>query len=49
LAIVATGVLAGVPVTRWRIPPFLVAWLVPLACGIVLGYVRPVWQGAYSH
>jgi AGZA family xanthine/uracil permease-like MFS transporter len=45
LAIVATGVLAGVPVTRRRLPPFLVAWLVPLACGIGLGYVRPVWQG----
>jgi adenine/guanine/hypoxanthine permease len=45
LAIVAVGVLAGVPVTRWRVPPFLVAWLVPLACGIGLGYVQPVWQG----
>ena len=45
LAIVAIGVLAGVPVTRWRIPVFLVAWLVPLACGIAIGYVHPVWQG----
>ena len=45
LAIVAIGVLAGVPVTRWRIPPFLVAWLVPLAFGIGIGYVHPVWQG----
>jgi len=45
LTIVAIGVLAGVPVTRWRIPPFLVAWLVPLAFGIGIGYVHPVWQG----
>ncbi len=45
LAIVATGVLAGVPVTRWRIPPFLVAWLVPLTCGIAVGYIHPVWRG----
>jgi AGZA family xanthine/uracil permease-like MFS transporter len=45
LAIVAVGVLAGVPVTRWRIPPFLVAWLVPLAFAIGIGYVHPFWQG----
>lgn len=45
LAIIAVGVLAGVPVTRWRIPPFLVAWLVPLAFAIGIGYVHPVWQG----
>ena len=45
LAIVAIGVLAGVPVTRWHIPPFLVAWLVPLACGIGIGYIHPTWQG----
>jgi adenine/guanine/hypoxanthine permease len=43
LAIVAVGVLAGVPVTRWRIPPFLVAWLVPLAFAIGIGYVHPAW------
>jgi len=45
LAIVAVGVLAGVPVTRKRIPTFLVAWLVPLVCGIEIGYIHPVWQG----
>jgi len=45
LAIVITGVLAGVPITRWRIPPFLVAWLIPLAAGIALGYVHPAWPG----
>jgi len=45
LAIVAVGVLANVPITRWRIPPFLVAWIVPLLLGLSLGYVHPVWQG----
>ena len=45
LAIVVTGVLANVPITRWRIPPFLAAWLIPLAVGIATGYVRPAWQG----
>ncbi|MGA2711694.1 MAG: hypothetical protein ABSG41_01205 [Bryobacteraceae bacterium] len=46
LAIVVTSVLANVPITRWRIPPFIVAWIIPLAVGIAVGYVRPVWQGA---
>jgi len=45
LAIVITAVLAGVPITRRRIPPFLVAWLIPLAIGIVIGYVHPAWPG----
>ena len=45
LAIVMTTVLAGVPITRLRIPPFLVAWIVPLAVALVLGYVRPAWPG----
>ena len=45
LAIVATAVLANVPITKWKIPPFLVAWLVPLAIGLSIGYVHPVWQG----
>ncbi len=45
LAIVITAVLAGVPITRHRIPPFLVAWLIPLAVGIALGYVHPAWPG----
>jgi len=45
LAIVAIGVLASVPITRWRIPPFLVAWLVPLSFAIRIGYVHPAWQG----
>src|SRR6185312_2190595 len=45
LAIVITAVLAGVPITRRRIPPFLVAWLLPLAVGIAIGYVHPAWPG----
>jgi AGZA family xanthine/uracil permease-like MFS transporter len=45
LTIVATAVLANVPITKWKIPPFLVAWLVPLAIGLAIGYVHPVWQG----
>ena len=45
LAIVMTSVLANVPITRWRIPPFIVAWIVPLAAGAAIGYVQPVWRG----
>jgi len=45
LAIVAVCVLGNVPISRWRIPPFLVAWLVPLAVGLAIGYSRPVWHG----
>jgi AGZA family xanthine/uracil permease-like MFS transporter len=45
LAIIVTSVLANIPITRWRIPPFIVAWLVPLAVGAVAGYVHPSWQG----
>jgi len=45
LAIVAVAVLGNVPITQWRIPPFLVAWLVPLAIGLAIGYVHPVWHG----
>lgn len=45
LAIVAVSVLANVPITRWRIPPFIVAWIVPLCVGLAVGYIHPVWQG----
>lgn len=45
LAIVMTSVLGNIPITRWRIPPFIVAWAVPLLVGLAVGYVRPVWQG----
>jgi adenine/guanine/hypoxanthine permease len=45
LAIVLTSVLANAPITRWRIPPFLAAWLIPLAAAVAIGYVRPQWPG----
>ena len=45
LVIVAVCVLGNVPITRLRIPPFLVAWIVPLAIGVAIGYVHPVWRG----
>jgi AGZA family xanthine/uracil permease-like MFS transporter len=45
LGIVVATVLAGVPITRLRIPPFLVAWIVPLIVGLSIGYVRPEWPG----
>jgi AGZA family xanthine/uracil permease-like MFS transporter len=44
-AIVGTAVLAEVPMTSRRIPPFIVAWLVPLFVGIAVGYIRPTWPG----
>jgi len=45
LVIVAVCVLGNVPITRLRIPPFLVAWIVPLAIGLAIGYIHPVWHG----
>jgi adenine/guanine/hypoxanthine permease len=46
LAIVGMTVFANVPVTSYRLPPFLFAWLIPLFLGVAVGYVHPVWQGA---
>jgi AGZA family xanthine/uracil permease-like MFS transporter len=45
LMIVAAGVLARVPITKWRIPPFMVAWVIPLLVGLGIGYIHPEWQG----
>ena len=45
LAIIFTSVLANIPITRWRIPPFIAAWIVPLAVALGIGYVRPTWSG----
>lgn len=45
LAIVLVTVLGNVRVTRYRIPPFLIAWLVPLGISLSIGYVRPDWGG----
>src|SRR5579863_8446684 len=49
LAIVAVAVLANVPITKWKIPPFLIAWLVPLAIGLSIGYIHPAWMGFSLH
>jgi adenine/guanine/hypoxanthine permease len=45
LAIVATSALARVPITSWKIPPFIAVWIIPLAVGLAIGYVHPAWQG----
>jgi len=45
LAIVIVAVLGNVPITKYRIPPFFVAWIVPLIAALSIGYVRPAWQG----
>ena len=45
LAIIFTSVLANIPITRWRIPPFIAAWIVPLSVALLIGYVRPTWSG----
>ena len=45
LAIIFTSVLANIPITRWRIPPFIAAWIVPLSVALAIGYVHPVWSG----
>src|SRR5258708_2720009 len=45
LAIIFTTVLANIPITRWRIPPFIAAWIVPLSVALAIGYVHPVWSG----
>lgn len=45
LAIVVVSVLANIPITRWKVPPFVVAWLVPLAVAWLIGYVHPKWEG----
>ena len=45
LGIIFTAVLANIPITRWRIPPFMAAWIVPLSVALVIGYVHPKWSG----
>ncbi|MGH9614137.1 MAG: hypothetical protein ACRD4P_13770, partial [Bryobacteraceae bacterium] len=46
LAIVSVAVFANLPITSYKLPPFLVAWIVPLILGIAVGYVHPAWTGA---
>jgi adenine/guanine/hypoxanthine permease len=45
LAIVLVSVLGGVPITRWKIPPILIAWIVPLAIGLSIGSLHAPWRG----
>ena len=45
LMIVCVAVFASVPITRYRLPPFLVAWIVPLILGVIVDYIHPVWSG----
>jgi AGZA family xanthine/uracil permease-like MFS transporter len=45
LAILCSTVLVRLPITKWRIPPFLFVWLVPMAVGLGIGYIHPVWTG----
>ncbi|MGP0071762.1 MAG: hypothetical protein ACLPWF_07500 [Bryobacteraceae bacterium] len=45
LAIIFTSVLANIPITRWRIPPFIAAWIIPLSVALAIGYVHPIWSG----
>jgi len=45
LAIVLLTALANVPITKYRIPPFFVAWIVPLIAALSIGYLHPAWQG----
>ena len=43
LSIVGITVFANVPITRYRLPPFLLAWLFPLLLGVTVGYIHPFW------
>ena len=45
LALVAATVFPHLSITRAKVPPLLVIWLLPLAVGIGIGYVHPVWDG----
>jgi AGZA family xanthine/uracil permease-like MFS transporter len=45
LVTVAATALARVPITSWRIPPFIAAWIIPLTVGLAIGYVHPIWHG----
>ncbi len=45
LAILCSTVLPRLPITKWRLPPFLFVWLVPMFVGLGIGYIHPVWLG----
>jgi AGZA family xanthine/uracil permease-like MFS transporter len=46
LAIICVTVFASVPITSYKLPPFLVVWIIPLILGIAVGYIHPAWTGA---
>ena len=45
LVTVSTTALARVPITSFRIPPFVAVWIIPLLVGLAIGYVHPIWHG----
>lgn len=45
LTIIAITILSNNQITKWRIPPILAAWILPLAVALAVGYIRPTWQG----
>ncbi|WP_436663526.1 hypothetical protein ACOALA_13305 [Alicyclobacillus acidoterrestris] len=47
LAIVLCGVFAKIPLTRWRLSPFLVAWIIVLAVGLISGDIDIQWTGMH--
>ena len=47
LALVFVTLYADIPITRYRIPGFLVVWLVPLTLAIATGYSRPRFPGLH--
>src|SRR5260370_16282880 len=42
LTIVVATVLANLPITKWKIPQFLVAWLIPLAIALPIASIPPL-------
>lgn len=45
LAILCATVLPRLPITKYRLPPFLFIWLVPMFIGMAIHYIHPVWTG----
>jgi adenine/guanine/hypoxanthine permease len=45
LVIVCATVLPRLPVTKYRLPPFLFVWLIPMLIGLGIHYIHPVWTG----
>ncbi|MGH9644567.1 MAG: hypothetical protein ACRD3Q_19355 [Terriglobales bacterium] len=45
LVTVSATALARIPITSWKIPPFVAAWIIPLIVGFSIGYIHPLWHG----